>query len=484
MNIRYISITIGLALGALSLFSTTSWVLAEDPSFVAELTVELCPEYPEGGVVLDMVYTVGQDPTLKVADVVSQNIDTDTNQAKIQLRFPSFFGTLPFHVSSSCRNARGFSIPSNVVSFSNCDVLATRDTDADGISDNLEDTNCDNFFSPGDASNLHNVDTDGDGVRDLVERLAATDPTNPASSPRPNIISAAVFDPDGNGDANAVAWRGTRGTWFIKDFTSPGQHLSFNFGLKGDIPIVYQPEAAPSNVAVVRRVGTDYHWFFRGPGILGADTNPQTTLRFGIFGDNIIPGSWEKPGVTNPAVARLFNGVWTFIIYQQDGSARSVVWGGNGDIPKPQDFDGDGILDVAVYRPSEQKTYWISSISGLGAIEDFGSGTAEHTVRGDFSGDGKEEITVWEPNTGVYSSLVSDNGFDSAKAMLKDPDHYFEMQLGLYNIHLPMNWNRRGGLLLYTVIDHAQGLRYWRTNNAPDGAIIIEQWGLQGDHLG
>ena len=457
---------------------------ADDPSFVTRLTVELCPEYQEGGIVFEMSYTVGADPTPLPANIVGQTFDNPNNTTTVDLSFPAFYGTIPFNISSTCRNAKGFSVPSNILSLSNCDVLATKDSDGDGITNNLEDTNCDNFFSPGDVSNPDNVDTDGDGVRDLVETIQGFDPTDPGNSPRPYIYSSAVYDPDEDGQANAAAWRGTTGTWFIRDYEQVGQHLAIVFGTSGDLPFFYQPDGAPSNLGLVRRSGNDYHWHLRGPGFKRDDDSLENVIVFGIFGDNVIPGAWEKPGVTNPAVARLFNNTWSFIIYQSDGSAKIVVWGGNGDIPKPQDFDGDGILDVAVFRPSEQKTYWISSITGFGHINSFGSGTAEHTVRGDFTGDGKEEISVWEPISGIYSSMLSDNGFDDSLTAAKDPNHYFEMQLGLYNVHLPLNWNKRGGILLYTVVDHALGIRYWRENNDPNGAFVTEQWGLPSDHLG
>jgi hypothetical protein len=457
---------------------------ADDPMFTARFNIDLCPEYKEGGVVFDIVYTVGTDPTLRAPNIVNSSIDTNTNTAVYDLTFPAFFGTTPFNVASSCRNAFGYSDASNVVSVSNCDVLALKDTDGDGIPNHLEDTNCDNFFSPGDISNPDNVDTDGDGVRDLVERLSNSDPTNPGSSPRPYIYSSAVFDPDGNGDANAVVWRGAQGLWFVRDFIQPGQHISFPFGVKGDIPLFYQPLSGTSNAAVIRRVGNDYLWLFRGVGFTRSTGAQETAITFGIFGDNIVPGAWEQAGMTSPAIARLFNGVWTWVIYLRDGTLKYVEWGGNGDIPKPQDFDGDGILDVAVYRPSLGKTYYLSSITGMPHTEDFGSGTAEHTVRGDFTGDGKEDITTWESGTGLFASMTSDNGFDSAAAAAKDPNHYFELPLGLYNVHLPINWNKRGGILLYTVIDHAQGLRYWRDNNSPTGTIRSEQWGVVGDHQG
>ena len=74
-------------------------------------------------------------------------------------------------------------------------------------------------------------------------------------------------------------------------------------------------------------------------------------------------GRWEKPGVSSAAVARLFNGHWTFFIKLSDGTIRQQVWGGNGDLPKPADYDGDGITDIAVFRPGSGQTFVIRSTS-------------------------------------------------------------------------------------------------------------------------
>ena len=477
---------VGLSLFAAQLVIAASTAAAAIPEkFIARVKTDLCPEYSQGGVVFETYYTVGSDPALNAAKIVHEEFDTLNNKATLELEFPANLGTTPFNVVSYCRNARGYGTGSNVRSVSNCDALAIEDYDADGVPNNLEDTDCNYFFNPGDFSNVYNVDTDGDGVRDLVEIFAATSPSNPGSSPRPFIYESASFDADGDGNSNALVWRPSTGTWFLRDFGAPDNTLSIQFGTDGDVPFTYKPKGfSTTYIGTIRRLGNDLQWYFYGAGFQKKDGPAANAITFGVFGDNIIPGPWEAPGVTNPAVARVFNGVWTFDIYLSDGTVRQALWGGNGDVPKVDDYDGDGLFDIAVYRPSENKTYAIASHNNSLILQDFGSPTGELTVRGDYSGDGKAEISFWEPLTGVFYSLLSDNGYDPVKAAMQDPLHLFSMQLGLYNIHLPLNWNRQSGKTVYTVVDHAQGLRYWRDNNDANGQIKQLQWGLPGDHQG
>lgn len=60
-----------------------------------------------------------------------------------------------------------------------------RDSDNDGLADGQEDANCNGTVDAGESS-PGAQDTDGDGVTDLVEVAAGTDPTNNADNPQAN----------------------------------------------------------------------------------------------------------------------------------------------------------------------------------------------------------------------------------------------------------------------------------------------------------
>lgn len=455
---------------------------AFDPTFDVEVNLGLCPEYEFGGVSVEFYYTIGNTSQKQQAQVISATPDLPNKSYKAILRFPADRGTNDFTVTSHCKSSKGLSSASNEIAFSNCTKLALYDTDFDGISNEKEDTNCDNFFSPGDYSNPDNIDSDGDGVADLVELVSNTSPTNQGNSPRPFIVSYASFDPDGDGVSNPVVWRPSNGTWYYR--SSQGQAVSFPFGNANDIPFTYRDFNQQSNVGVVRRSGNDLIWYFRGNGFPDLNGQNGNQITFGSFGDIIIPGAWEKPGITNPAIARLFGGIWDVYILMSDRSIKRIVWGGNGDIPKPQDLNGDGIIDFSVYRPATQSTYvTYTNLSNADTFK-FGTGTSDFTVKGDYTGDGIEDLAFWEPIHAKFFILKSDLGFNVTQGQLKNPLYYFETQLGEYFNDLPLSWNNDGNKDIFTTINHFSGTRKYLPQNNPSLAIQSFQWGLYGDFQG
>jgi len=59
------------------------------------------------------------------------------------------------------------------------------------------------------------------------------------------------------------------------------------------------------------------------------------------------------------------NGAWT-VQYTQGGPTTVYVFGLLGDKPLSGDYDGDGIFDRAVWRPSEGRFY--INITGQGGV--------------------------------------------------------------------------------------------------------------------
>jgi hypothetical protein len=76
-----------------------------------------------------------------------------------------------------------------------------------------------------------------------------------------------------------------------------------------------------------------------------------------------------------------------------------VAWGTAGDVPVPADYDGDGLTDVAVWRPSTGTWY----VLGQGAVS-FGT-VGDIPVAGDYNGDRVADIAVWRPSSGTWFVL-------------------------------------------------------------------------------
>jgi hypothetical protein len=81
-----------------------------------------------------------------------------------------------------------------------------------------------------------------------------------------------------------------------------------------------------------------------------------------------------------------------------------VQFGDPGDIPVPADYDGDGTLDAAVFRP-RTGTWHIRdhTIVPYGVFGDL-------PVPGDYDGDGKADIAIYRPSSGEWWVRNQDRG--------------------------------------------------------------------------
>src|SRR5205814_371548 len=100
-------------------------------------------------------------------------------------------------------------------------------------------------------------------------------------------------------------------------------------------------------------------------------------------------------------------GTWN--IELSSGGTRSIGWGTAGDIPMPADYNGDGKADIGVYRPSTGVWYLLDGPNGSGNAYGWGIST-DIPVAGDFDGDGKYDIGVYRPSNGMWYILASRDG--------------------------------------------------------------------------
>jgi uncharacterized delta-60 repeat protein len=148
-------------------------------------------------------------------------------------------------------------------------------------------------------------------------------------------------------------------------------------------------------------------------------TNGEFTMRqYGAPGDILVPGDYDGGGMADMGVFRPATGEWfTKTVYTNNCPPMTcgetiIQFGASGDIPAPGDFDGDGMTDRAVFRPSGGDWYILFSSGGFGGIH-FGQ-NGDQPVTGDYDGDGKSDIAVIRRENGNifwYILQSSDNQF-------------------------------------------------------------------------
>jgi uncharacterized repeat protein (TIGR01451 family) len=118
-------------------------------------------------------------------------------------------------------------------------------------------------------------------------------------------------------------------------------------------------------------------------------------------------GDFDGDGKVDLGLYRTTTAQW--IILRSTAGGQVTQFGDpSQDIPVPGDYDGDGKTDLAVYRPSTGQWIILRSTGGPEIIQ-FG-GPGDKPVPGDYDGDGKTDLAVYRPSTGQWFILRSTAG--------------------------------------------------------------------------
>jgi hypothetical protein len=144
----------------------------------------------------------------------------------------------------------------------------------------------------------------------------------------------------------------------------------------------------------------------------------QLTLAGGVVDVNV-------PAATDLVAWQPATGLW-FMLKTVDGtlftSQASAQWGYGAarDIPAPGDYDGDGKIDLAVWRPSIATWYVLKSSEGYDTqrslVVQWGD-AGDMAAQGDYDGDGKTDLAVWRPSASMTVVLKSSQGYSAQQCL-------------------------------------------------------------------
>jgi len=224
-------------------------------------------------------------------------------------------------------------------------------------------------------------------------------------------------DFDGDGKAHAAVFRRSTGEWYVRGITG------VQFGMRGDIPVPGDYDGDLKMDVAVYRPSTGVWW------ILSSSNASTTCVQWGNPGsrDVPLPADYDGDGKTDVAIYRPETGVWWLLKASANfsySSARTLQWGnpGSEDVPVPGDYDGDGRADLAIWRPGTG-VWWLlrssSDYSYAGArTVQWGVGAERDVpVPADYDGDGTTDIAVWRPRTGTWWVLRSRDEYSWGTAL-------------------------------------------------------------------
>lgn len=257
-------------------------------------------------------------------------------------------------------------------------------------------------------------------------------------------------DFDGDGRTDVAVWRtraatGSPNAYWI-NFSTTNTVKNIPFGLDGDRPVLEDYDGdGKDDMALYRAPATTVGqgvWYY-----LGSFNNPNNNLsavpwgmRFGSVSadqtDEIYPGDFNGDGRADFRVQRMLDTSRTvgdtpaaFYTLLSTGEISYDYMGWASDRTIPGDYDGDGKTDLAISRGfnrSPSITTWYIRYTGGSpdAAIQWGAGTLDNFVQGDYDGDGITDIAVYRrANENVYYILrSSDQTMMTFQFGTADPD--------------------------------------------------------------
>lgn len=217
-------------------------------------------------------------------------------------------------------------------------------------------------------------------------------------------------DFDGNGTTDKAVWREDannpdKATFYIAG-GGPGCCRYEQFGRTGDNPSIVGDWDGDGidDVAVYRDGGPGgQSYFYYRPS-----SQPMVnfiTRAWGIGGDRPARGDYDGDGTLDLAVFRPSDGVW-YILQSSNEQVRYVKWGLSSDKLVQADYDGDGKTDPAVFRDGTWYITLSRNFEFIAAYPRWGL-SSDIPVPADYDGDGRAEVAVFRGGVWYMVDLLN-----------------------------------------------------------------------------
>lgn len=304
-------------------------------------------------------------------------------------------------------------------------------------------------------------------------------------------VTNKMFDFDGDGKTDFTVRRDSDHIFYtLQSSDSQPKYQQWGLGLDFDRTAIGDFDGDSKADVGIYRLGVsdgDQNVFY----ILRSSDNTLQVQPWGICcNDSVVAGDYDGDGKSDFAVMRtgtpfVTPAVW-YIRQSSNGGLRAVQFGISGDgvefgdAAVPNDYDGDGKTDIAVYRidirqtptiPDRNTYYVLRSSNNSVQSQQLGNYETDYSTTGDFDGDGKADFAFWngfgEGTSGDWTILQSSTGTLIV-------EHW-----GIGNDDTPVQKDYDGDGKTDLAVRRSDGTFYIRRSS--DNQLQVVRWGLSDD---